>query len=234
MSGISRIQRSREDFKKGSDQGERVQSRELWLKDGDQVFLTSIATGDENDIFLDEFYLYTFRVGNRWTNLLRDERVDTSEVPDDTRPSHKFAFWSYVYSVIHLEKKNPDWEEVEGPGGKKVFKETINDFKVIALAFGRGDYLWNQLVDVYSDWGTLNKGVIRIKRTGAGAYDTSYSIGATPKKDEIPEDKVGDVKDLPTIREYFFERYGASSSIISNKSFNASASSTTEDTVELF
>ena len=70
MSGISRIQRSREDFKKGSDQGERVQSRELWLKDGDQVFLTSIATGDENDVFLDEFYLYTFRVGNRWTNLL--------------------------------------------------------------------------------------------------------------------------------------------------------------------
>ena len=206
MSGISRIQRSREDSRRPAQ--DRVATREVWLKDGDQVFLSSLATGAENDNFLDELYLYTFRLGNRWTNVLRDERVDTSGVPEDTRPSHKFAFWAYVYNIIHSDKRNPDWEEVEGPGGRKLFKEEVNDFKVLSLGFGRSDYIWNQLVDIYSDWGALNKGVIRIKRTGSGAYDTSYALTATPKKDEIPEDKLGEVAELPVIKDYFFERYG--------------------------
>ena len=209
MSGISRIQSNRDDSRRPA-QEDRVATREVWLKDGDQVFLSSIATGDENDTFLDELYLYTFRLGNRWTNVLRDERVDTSGVPEDTRPSHKFAFWAYVHNIIHGDKRNPDWEEIEGPAGRKMFKEEVNDFKVISLGFGRSDYIWNQLVDIYSDWGALNKGVIRIKRTGAGAYDTSYSLTATPKKDEVPEDRLEEVKELPVIKDYFFERYGIS------------------------
>ena len=89
-----------------------------------------------------------------------------------------------------------------------MFKEIINDFRIISLSFGRGDYVWNQLVDVYSDWGGLNKGVMKIKRTGTGAYDTSYSIQATPKKDEVPEDKKKEFGDLVPIKDYFFERYG--------------------------
>ena len=89
-----------------------------------------------------------------------------------------------------------------------MFKETVEDFKVIGLSFGRSDYLWNQLVDVHSDWGSLNKGVIRFKRTGTGRYDTSYQIVATPKTDEIPEDRQKEIKDLPAIKSYFLERYG--------------------------
>jgi len=207
MGGITRIQQSREDSRKPIFE-DKVPSKEIWLKDGDQVFLTSLATGDENDKFLDEIYLYTFRLGNRWTNVLKDERVDMSSVPEDSRPSHKFAFWAYVHNIIHSEKKNDDWEEIEGPASKKVFREDVNDFRIMALGFGRSDYLWNQLVDVYSDWGALNKGVLRIKRTGAGVYDTSYALSATPKKDEIPTDKLKEVKELPEIKEYFFSRYG--------------------------
>ena len=207
MSGISRIQSNRDDSRRPA-QEDRVATREVWLKDGDQVFLSSIATGDENDTFLDELYLYTFRLGNRWTNVLRDERVDTSGVPEDTRPSHKFAFWAYIHNIIHMEKRNDDWESIEGPGGKRMYKEIINDFRIVSLSFGRGDYVWNQLVDIYSDWGGLNKGVMKIKRTGTGAYDTSYSIQATPKKDEIPEDKQKEFGDLEPIKDYFFERYG--------------------------
>ena len=163
MSGITRIQRSREDSRRPAQQ-DRPAGKEIWLKDGDQVFLTSLATGDENDTLLDELYLYTFRVA--------------------------------------------EWEEIEGPSGKKLFKEVVNDYRVVSLGFGRSDYIWNQLVDVYSDWGALNKGVMRIKRTGAGMYDTSYQISATPKKDEIPKDKAAEAKELTVIKEYFFERYG--------------------------
>tara|TARA_R110000824_G_scaffold10853_7_gene47486 strand:- start:242 stop:931 length:690 start_codon:yes stop_codon:yes gene_type:complete len=210
MSGISRIQKLREDFKDTRNGGLPMAERgkEVWLKDGDQIFLSSVATGDENDNLLDELYLYTFRDGNRWTNVLKDDRVDSSGVPEDVRPSHKFAFWAYIHNIIHMEKRNDDWESIEGPGGRKMFKEIVNDFRIVSLSFGRGDYVWNQLVDVYSDWGGLNKGVMKIKRTGTGAYDTSYSIQATPKKDEIPEDKQKEFGDLEPIKDYFFERYG--------------------------
>ena len=72
MSGIKRIQEKHDE----SNREDRPVSREIWLKDGDQVFLTSIATGAEDDTFMDELYLFTFRVGTRWTNLLKDERVE--------------------------------------------------------------------------------------------------------------------------------------------------------------
>ena len=209
MSGISRIQKSRESAKDSRNRIEEGPERkEIWLKDGDQAFLTSVATGEENDMLLDDLYLYIYRVGNYWTNVLQDERVDTSNVPDDVRPSHKFAFWAYVYNVIHTDKRNDSWEEIEGPGGKKMYKEEINDFRVISLGFGRSDYVWNQLVDIYSDWGSLNKGVIRIKRTGSGAYDTSYALAATPKKDEMPSNREAESLKLQSVREYFFDRYG--------------------------
>ena len=140
-------------------------------------------------------------------SVLKDESIDISEVPSDTRPSHKFAFWGYVHEVIHPEKRVDTWEEIEGPGGKKMFKETVNDFRVIPLAFGRSDYIWNQLVDIYSDWGQLDKGVVRVKRTGSGAYDTSYTITATPRDTEVPEDKLSEISELPTIKDYYLDRY---------------------------
>ena len=206
MSGISMIQTKRENRYQGGQDDNRMPGREIFFKDGDQAFLSPIATGDEGDTNLDEIYLYTYRDGNRWMNILDDPEVDTSMVPADTRASHKFAFWAYVHDVVHTEARNDEWEPVSGPGGRKMFKETINDFRVVCLTFGRSDYIWNQLVDVYNDWGGLDKGVIRIKRTGAGMQDTSYAIAATTRKDEIADD--ADEDSLPSIKEYFKSRYG--------------------------
>ena len=206
MSGITKIQTKRENRYQGGQEDNRLPGRELFFKDGDQTFMAPLATGDENDTNLDEIYMYTYREGQRWMNILDDPEVDTSQVPADTRASHKFAFWAYVFEVVHNEARNEDWEPVSGPGGRKMFKETINDYRMVALTFGRSDYIWNQLVDVYNDWGGLDKGVIRIKRTGAGMQDTSYAIAATTRKDEVPED--ADEDSLPTVREYFKGRYG--------------------------
>lgn len=204
MSGISRIQKGREDSRRPVEQD---RGKEIFLKDGSQIFATSVATGADDDKLLDELYLYTFRVGNRWTNLIKDPKIDASAVPEDTRASHKFAFWAYVHHIFHAEKRNDDWEQVEGPAGQKVFKETVDDFRIIILGFGRSDYVWNQLVEVYSDWGGLDKGVVRVKRTGSGMYDTSYSVTATAQPLEVPAKKLKEVKDLATIKDYFFERY---------------------------
>lgn len=212
MSGISRIQTARNNQNRGGGGQSFGPGREIWFKDGDQVFLSSLATGEEGDPHLDEVYVYTFNTGTRWVTLLDDPSVDTSDVPANTRPSHKFAFWAYVHEVIHTEKRNDDWEVVNGPGGRKMFKEVVNDFRIVALSFGRSDYIWNQLVDVYNDWNGLDKGVMRIKRTGTGMFDTSYAIAGTARKDGIPDDVKGQVDDLPTVKEYFLSRYSNSPS----------------------
>ena len=211
MSGIGRIQEQRETRSQGGSNG--VPGREIWFRDGDQAFLSSVATGEEGDTNLDELYMYTYNSGNRWVNLLDDEDVDKSGVPDNQRPSHKFAFWAYVHEIIHNERRNDDWEVVNGPGGKKLYKETINDFRIVSLTFGRSDYIWNQLVDLYNDWGGLNKGVMRIKRTGTGMFDTSYQLAATARQEEIPEDAEEKISDLPTVKEYFKSRYGGQQSM---------------------
>jgi hypothetical protein len=79
------------------------------------------------------------------------------------------------------------------------------------------------LVDIYSDWGALNKGVIRIRRTGSGLYDTAYALTATPKKEEIPDERMAEVKELPMIREYFFSRYGETTPSTGDASVPASS-----------
>ena len=56
MSGINRIQKGREDSKRPVEQD---RGKEIWLKDGDQIFGTSVATGGDDDTLLDEMYLYT-------------------------------------------------------------------------------------------------------------------------------------------------------------------------------
>ena len=227
MSGITRIQQGREESRRPDVTF--TPGKEIWFRDGDQVFLSSVATGSDDDKYLDELYLYVFRAGTRLVNLLKDDRVDTSIVPEDVRPSHKFAIWAYIHNIIHLEKRNDDWVEIEGPSGKKMYKEDINDFRIISLSFGRSDYIWNQLVDVYNDWGALNKGVIRMKRTGAGMYETSFSITATPKNDEIPEDKQKEISELPLLKDYFYERYGNSADAAMDIAKNAASSNDTEE-----
>ena len=208
MGGISKIAATRVETWSQTRQDSQPPRREIWFKDGDQAFITPVATGDEGDNLLDELYLYTYQSGGRWINLLSDKDVDTSMVPDTYRPSHKFAFWGYVHEIVHPDKLTDDCIEFTGPVGRKLFKEEVNDFRVITLTLGRSDYIWNQLVDIYHDWGTLNKGVIRVKRTGTGMYDTSYTIAATARDTDVPDDRSEDVTDLPTIREYFLSRYG--------------------------
>ena len=109
---------------------------------------------------------------------------------------------------MHIEKRFDDWEEIDGPQGKKMFVQHVNDFRIIPLGFGRSNYIWNQLVDVYNDWGSLNKGVMRVKRTGTGMYDTSYTLTATARKTDVPAEKLDKVSDLVEIKAYYKDRYG--------------------------
>ena len=97
-----------------------------------------------------------------------------------------------------------------------MYKEEVNDFRIIPLSFGRGNNIWNQLVDVYNDWGHLSKGIIRIRRSGTG-LDTTYTITATTKEDDIPESKHIEISDLPSVKDYLMQTYTESGSLESEE-----------------
>ena len=210
MSGIKSIQ----ERACGSTSSERSNSgglrKEMWLRDGDQAFIIPVATGDDDDPFLEEYWMHTFRDENTFKSILSGPDGPLGVVPSDSKPQHRFAFWTYVTEVFHSERRIDSWESTTGPSGKTMYKEVVNDFRILPLTFGRGNYIWNQLVDVYNDWGYLNKGVVRVRRTGAG-LDTTYTITATTKEDEIPEDRYNTIGDLQSVKDYMMETYSESS-----------------------
>ena len=219
MSGISMIQNNIQSRENRSSQSNESTGREVWLKDGDQVFMKTIATGEEGDIHLDDFHVYEFQQGieKSWTSVLVENGEPVASVPSEAMvyedgrrraPRHKFAMWVYVTEILHTEQRVDSWEEVTSPSGSKLYKETVNDFKVMTLSFGAQNANWNQFVDIYEDNGTLDKSVIRVKRRGS-ALDTTYTITSTSGTIELPDDKQAEVKNLTPIKEYLHQRYGA-------------------------
>ena len=219
MSGISMIQNNIQSRENRTPQGSESSGKEVWLKDGDQVFMKSIATGEEGDIHLDDFYIYEFQQGmdKSWTSVLVENGEPVASVPSEAMvyedgrrkaPRHKFALWVYVTEIMHTEQRVDTWEEVTSPSGNKLYKETVNDFKVMTLSFGAQNANWNQFVDIFEDNGTLDKSVIRVKRRGS-ALDTTYTITSTSGSIELPDDKQAEVKNLTPIKEYLGQRYGA-------------------------
>ena len=219
MSGISMIQDNLN--KRTTAMSTQSNSgKEIWLKDGDQVFMLPAATGQEGDPHLEEFEVYEFQSGpeKRIKSVLVIDGEPVEEVPSEAMhwedgrrrlPSRKFALWVYVTDILHNEKRVDTWEEVVSPTGTKKYKEVVNDFKVFSLKFGRGNGNWGQVVDVYNEVGTLNKFVLSVKRRGA-SIDTTYTVTNTNKEHELPEDKQAEVKNLMPMKEYLNQRYGSS------------------------
>ena len=207
MSGIARIQsRIQERLLT-----QNVDSKEYFFRDGDQVFLSAAGDGKEGAPFISEISMITWREGNRFRNVLvtEDDSVDEMRealgIPEDSRVQKKFAMWTYIYEALHVEKRVESWTALEGPSGKTLYKEELNDFRIMSLPFGRGGYLWNQLVDIFEEWGNLNKGVIRIKRNGTG-METTYNIAVSTRELTNPNK---DTSELVSIEEYFKNRYSA-------------------------
>lgn len=211
MAGLSSINNRQREM----SEARGAERKEIWLRDGDQVFLRPVATGEDDDPNLEELYLYTYEAeGGGWKNALVDpdtHKPMSDDVPEGKSPSHKFAMWAYVSEVIHNQQRRDDWEEIVSPSGKRAYREEVNDFRIITLPFGRGNQYWNMLVDQYDDWGSLNKGVLRVKRTGAG-LDTVYSLSPVARKVDVPSGREGEIEALQPIWDYYVSRYGGNDS----------------------
>lgn len=208
MSGIHKIQQLRTSTQSRQIQRTSIPSQEFYFRDGDQAFIAPLATGNEDDKYFDNVEMYTWpKAMGGFNNLLKHDSVDAGDVPEDVNASQKFTFWAYVFEVIHTtlteRGREAGWEPIKDPTGKQLYKEDVNAFKIISLSYGRNEYVFNQLLDIYNDWGTLNKGILRVKRTGTGMQDTSYTIAATTRELKVPKPE----NELPTIEQYYLERY---------------------------
>ena len=195
---------------------------QVFLKENDVIFLQVIVEGnDEEDGRLDDYRIYSVpRPGSGFMQILDEDDLDNSLIPDGVRPQHKFGFWAYVYEIHHAKRavnkqgETPDyakeWEEIDVAGFGKMFKETVADYKILSFGFGRGDVTWNGLSTVFYEWGEkLNKGTMKISRAGAG-LNTTYDFRATIRDDEVPEEKSEQADDLQGIVPYMVDHFGSS------------------------
>ena len=211
MAGIAKItQKHKEDNKSNFGGG-----KDLFLRDGDQAIVAIVASGEENDHLLDDYFQHTVNSTDVTTGANRFNSVvcgkTTGKYCDlcaKGQPSRRrFAVWMYVYFVYHTEKKRDDWKEVQHPAGGKLFKEDVNDFRVFSQGFGSRDYLWNQLVDIHFENEGLNKKKVRVKRTGAGRDDTSYSIQVFQNAPvDLSKDILVKIKNLPSVLDYITQK----------------------------
>lgn len=220
MAGIKKVFQRREEEAKAKQQN----TINLWLKDGDKAYGMIVPDGGPDDLRFDSVFVHTFpvtydngSVGRRTilcpktfvaegANFLR-ETCETCSEDSKAYSSEKFAFWMYVFNVLHDKQRDETWEELKGVTGQVKYKEEVNAFKVFSMGPGKNDYLLKQLVDLYNEQGALNKTMVSISRSGAGMKDTSYNIAlVTNRKGTIPKEQLIEAKKLAPIKEVFVNK----------------------------
>ena len=208
IAGIS----NRADKEEQERSSRRGPGSELWLYDGDIAQVTIVPSGDPEDHRIQDFSTYRATGMGRngaYTYDAMAEGVSSSgqfkatEVDAGTQLRTKFGVWLYVESVM----RNPNntkaltknfgedtvasWPTEQTPSGKAFLKQEAGNFQMWSQGFGRSKYLWNQIVDIYDEDGSLNQHKVRIRRTGSGRDDTSYSIKATNDEGYVPSEANG-------------------------------------------
>jgi len=209
--GISSINQTREQNKVNRESFNDG-PKNLWLKDKDQAYVSILATGKEGDDLLGAVYIHGLEKvassGKKYfiDILCKNKHEGTScEFCDNgNRPKHKFGFWAYVHYIDHSnQNKENSWTAEKTAGGQTIYREKVEDIMMFSQGFGQKDYLWNFLVDIFQEMGSLDKKVVRIKRTGVGQTDTLYQILTQSSDSVLPNNIIEKKKTLPTVIDFF-------------------------------
>ena len=243
IAGIS----NRADKEEQERSSRRGPGSELWLYDGDIAQVTIVPSGDPEDYRIQDFSTYRATGMGRngaYTYDAMAEGVSSSgqfkatEVDSGTQLRTKFGVWLYVESVM----RNPNntkalaknfgedtvatWPTEQTPSGKAFLKQEAGNFQMWSQGFGRSKYLWNQIVDIYDEDGSLNQHKVRIRRTGSGRDDTSYSIKATNDEGSVPSEVDGQTAaDLMRPVDFFLQKERSIAAAIEKR--NAESRTTT-------
>ena len=212
MPGINELSKARQEENEARAASSAGLS--LWLSDGDIAVVSPVATGKDGDERLGDFYMHSvptqgFPFGKQTFCPRSNGDVTCIHCDAGIKRTHRFGLWVYAHYVDHLkqsDKKDRQWEAFQTKGGTTKYKETINGFRVFDQTFGRAEYLWAKLVEVYSEHGALNIVKLKISRTGTKTQ-TQYDIQGTAAKVEIPEkDEFKSLEELIPIREFFAKK----------------------------
>ena len=130
--------------------------------------------------------------------LRRDGRYPDVRCPGDDcplyrkgdRPRPKFGVWCYVRSILHPrnDEGRVTWEPVRVPGGRTFYRETVNDFRVFFMGYGRDGRLWEQLKGYWREAGALDDCQYVIERRDLAHGGTAYIVHRRPFPAQWPED----------------------------------------------
>ena len=189
---------------------QQIKYKNLIIRENDQIFFTCVASERDDKDYLDDVYRYYLTDERRY--LLKHEDVDDSNVPEGTRAQHLLSMWVYVYYVLHEERRNNSWAEIETEAKKKMFKEDINDYKIIDFGYGRRNpddetYENYQKFLTAIEYNKGYKGIVKIRKTGVG-LGTEYHITGEHSENKIPENRKREMLGLTPIMEHYLETYG--------------------------
>ena len=189
--------------------------REFYLKDGDSLYVTGIQDDTEQERYLLDCKMTTWRAdGGRWTSRFNHESIDMSDVPLEANTRSRLMLWVYVHYVEHKTAQNKDgswrygadsWEKIPLHQTKSyVYREQINDYKIVELPYSLKDAIIDAVMENDS---RLDNAVFKLSRTGE-ERDTRYNFNITRKDMQIPTDKLKEQSSLPSLEEYFLEKSG--------------------------
>ena len=245
-SGIAGISQ-RADKEEQDRASRRGPGSELWLYDGDIATVSIVPSGDPEDHRIQDFSTYRATGMGRNGAYTYDAMAEgqtaegpykAAEVDSGTQLRTKFGVWLYVESVMRnpansksLDKNFGEdvvatWESVQTPSGKAFLKQVADNFQMWSQGFGRSKYLWNQIVDIYDEDGALNKNKVRIRRTGSGRDDTSYSIKTISEEASVPSEAQGQTAEsLTRPVDFFLQKERAIASAIEKRNSDAQTTS---------
>lgn len=227
MPSVNQINKEKEESAKTGG-GSGVQW--LALGNGDQAFVAIVSSGkDDDDYRFDSFfrhvlvseegkYSYSMCVAKQGFCDLCERKIQRQK---------RFGMWVWVYFVDHNQQNDGStWERKQKDDGTIVYREKVTAHKVCVLPFGQNDIVWEQVCDIVTDKGALNKHIVRIRRTGE-KRDTTYLIRATDTVvSDFDPDIVQERDNLPGVVEYLSGN--------SNSSENSAPAKSKSDNEDMF
>ncbi len=176
----------------------------LMTKPNDIVYFTPVASSFYEKEHIEELEMYFL-----------DGRYKLKQEGEDVQARKRLAMWAYVYFVYHENRDNEEWVEKELDSKKKMFKENVEDFKIVEFPYGQWDretrvYANRQKFDSACEYNRgLNKSIIKLRKYVDGQY-TNYSISGLANEDnaqqvatDIIENKKDEIQNLQPLMDFY-------------------------------
>ena len=176
----------------------------LMTKPNDIVYFTPVASSFYEKEHIEELEMYFL-----------DGRYKLKQEGEDVQARKRLAMWAYVYFIYHENRDNEEWVEKELDSKKKMFKENVEDFKIVEFPYGQWDretrvYANRQKFDSACEYNRgLNKSIIKLRKYVDGQY-TNYSISGLANEDnaqqvatDIIENKKDEIQNLQPLMDFY-------------------------------